>query len=521
MTTIVVVGSETRNISTITMTSFQTNSGTFNIELLLSSITNTDTLVRSYKETCNENNQLKKNLQSISDSSVQITNMYQLEKQKCTELAREKESLEAKLKQMHSNYTELQHKQLNQESIHKQMHAELEERVETATNSRQTEYLELCRQFFVQGNLLQQHKIDHPQSRKKLKEIVMLLKQRGEKIDELKVIVPRRSMAAETKTTSCSIATMTETVLTQPVQRPSMCDKSTMHRMSTATRSTCTSAFIKKVDASTSTDSLNSYDQIQRVRDVFERTVPPPPLLSPIKNYSVPSRRHTRNQSTMTPIQNVCKNIDYSSLSRATSPSALGFPVRTKEECADVLSNSNMLFSSLSTAGINPELSRLWQILGETIFTIVGSGRIFNDNAMNYNSMLAPAFARGGGDVDRGFGDTFYKLQEELAKLSSLNEPVPDFCQLDNSHSDISCNDTQIAGEHIEVVSSVRRREPQNRSPSVEKASGARSRSSSPASGGRAHEHRKANKSKRKDTFDELFGSPKKIKLQQNVSILP
>lgn len=502
------------------MTSFQANSSSFNMELLLSSITNTDTLIRSYKEACCENNQLKKNLQSISESSGRITNLYQMEKEKCKQLSADKERLEAKLIQMQTKVTELTHTQLNQESIHKQTMAELEERVKTAADNKQFDYIDLSKQFVVQGNVLHQYGLANSSLRKKHKQVIELLKQRGEKYEEMKNI--KRPVGNETRTTACSIATMTDTLMLPPASNVRVCDKATMHRMSTATRSTCTSVFIKKMDASTSTDSLHSTDQNKHVRNIIKKIVPHPPLLSPIKNITAPLPKQFRNQNTITSLQNVCKDIDYSSPSPEQPPmnaygADTGFvnTVRTKEECSDPFLNNNLLLSSLNSSGINPELSRVWQILGETIFTMVGNGRIFNNSSLGLNNMSTPTYAKN--DLNRGLGESFYKLQEELARYNSLNEPVSDYNQLDVNSSDISIRSSSFQSEtHL-----LRNEFARNKSPSPTMGMPCSSQHSAKAhsSNSTINDHRKVHKSKRTKKFNDLFGPTKRIKIKENVSI--
>lgn len=507
------------------------------MELLLSSITNTDTLIRSYKETCSENNQLKKNLQSITESSVRITNLYQMEKEQCGQLAADKERLEAKLKQMQAKMSELTHRQLNEESIHKQSIAELEEQVKNVTEHKHSDYIDLCKQFVVQGNTLHEHGLASPQLRKKHRQVIELLKQRGEKFEETKGAPVKRPTGTEAKTTNCSIATMTETVMSPPATGVRVCDKATMHRMSTATRSTCTSVFIKKMDASTSTDSLNSLDQNVHVRNIFKTIIPHPPLLSPIKSMAAPTRKPYRNQCTMTPLQNVCKEIGYSHSTRPMN--AIGMtehfasPVRTKEECTDAFASRSSLLSSLSTQRINPELALVWQILGDTIFTMVGNGRIFNDDSPGFNGAGAlppPPHTRS--PLDCGIGESFYKLKEELAKLSSLNEPVPHYSQLDINTSDTNGHSSEDGVHNFDSESnympneSISRKSPPIRMSSSSQRSAVKAvaaaastrTSNSTVVAAAGQEHRHVQRSKRSKKFVDLFGPTKRIKLKRNVS---
>lgn len=505
------------------MTSFQANASQISVDLVLASISNTDTLVRDFKAKCEENTQLKKNLQSLSETSGQITTMYQQEKNKCNQLLAEKERLEERIKQMNTKIKELQHRQVNQDTLHGQTMAEMEERLANATHGKQCDFMGLCRQFVAQGQLLQQHDVTVGSTlRRKQKEIVAMLKQHGEKIEDVKVTSKRAKMA--------SMATMTEADM--PIspsnasieRRKRTADKATMHRMSTATRATCTSAFIRKIDVGTSTEPWESIDPSEDVRNAFEHTLSHPALLSPIKPIRIAPRKKTQNKRTITPLQNVVKEIDYrSASSRAASPLQPAFNLPTKEEHVDSMSStdSSLPLSPLGAAPgiINPAWEKCWKLMGDLLYTCVGNGRIFNADAMAFY-----------GHHDRGsIAKTLQQVQDELAKLNgaSGSGAMHGFRPMAVPPRDISCSNAQsvghnfIADDDLLMAASDGSSSP---SPPFRRRDSSTSthtmaiNQDNQGGTGTFRKPRIVSGVKRSYKNNELFGSPKKIKIRANVS---
>lgn len=375
------------------MSSIGADLNKFNTELLLSTLSNTDSLVRNYKESCNENSQLKQNLQSISESSVRLTHMYQKEKGKCKQLTDENNRLNVKLKELQTDVEELKHKKLNEDTIHQQTIAELEECIrKTSENIPINDYIDVCKLVIVQGNLLQQHQLATVVQRKKCKQISDMLRKRGERIDDLKQSPAKRSITGESKKHHATIATMTELHASLPMRTQSVCDKIIMHRPSTATRSTCTSTFIKMIDASTNTDNDGNVNK-WHIRNLFDDITSHPPLISPIKSVNLmsktrqqqPPKTH-RNQGTITHIKHVDKEIGYlRSLPVATNQlihrkcnsidSGFVSPVQTKEEYSD----DDYQFGVERTSMESDLLEQL-QKFGEKMLALIGRERISNDH---------------------------------------------------------------------------------------------------------------------------------------------
>lgn len=541
------------------MNSFQSNVNVFNTDLLLSTITNTDSLVRNYKNVCTDNNQLKKNLQSITDSSVRLTNMYQQEVEKTKRLTDEKQHLDARIKEIEQQIAQITNKNLNQDTIHKQTIAELEEQIDKLANTQNADYIDLCKQFVVQGNILQQNNLATAAHRRKHKNVIDILKRRGEKYEELLLTTIKRPANVDAKTmVNRSIATMTETIgppICQPEKNTvKTCDKGTMHRASTATRSTCTSVFIKKIDASTSTDPIDQSNK--HVRNIFKETLSHPALLSPIKNIdsmqasktaaATLHRKSTCNQGTITHLANVGKEIGYTrnvyspQSDRNSVDSGFASPIITKNEFSDLFTNQN-LFSpaAMSTNIINPELLRVWQILGETIFSIVGSGRIFNDHALNFvnNAPFSRACS-----TSRSIDEPISKLQEELLKFKSINqletEELNNSCleetdEIQYNRSAQNLNLIQLksqarneperksTGNNLDGTQSLRENRGLTENGNIGEKLNVR-KDGEPSKESSDHKHRSTSKTKatkRATTYDELFGSSKRIKLPQKVNL--
>lgn len=533
------------------MTSLHANVNVFNMDLLLSTITNTDTLVRSYKNACTENNQLKKNLQSITDSSVQLTSMYQKEREKTIQLTAEKHRLDAKIKEIEQQIVEIANKKLNQETIHKQMIAELEEQVGKSSDAKQSDYIDLCKQFVAQGNLLQQNNLATAALRRKHKHVIDILKQRGEKYEEPLNTSIKRSSSVGTKTMeNRSIATMTET-LNQPICQAEKiavktCERATMHRVSTATRSTCTSVFIKRVDASTSTESIDQSNK--NVRNIFKETLTHPALLSPIKSVGSTQANKTDgrlqkksvcDQGTITQLENVCREIGY--MRNVYSPhsdqnsvdSGFASPINTKNEFSDLFMNQNLFSASAMNASvINPELLRVWQMLGETVFSIVGTGRIFNDHAPSF--MHNPTFSRAS-STSRSIEEPFSKLQEELLKFKSMSQVEPELCvdseDIENSRSmpdkkliELECQAGKLPerkrrATNLDEIRLLPECRGLSKSKKIEEKINVQNDilPSKTFSSSRKLQTREK-QTKRANKYDELFGSAKRIRLQQKVN---
>lgn len=532
------------------------------MEMLLSTITNTDNLIRNYKEVCNERNQLKRNLQAISESSGCISQIYQKETEKSKQLTDDNKRLNGKIVELQTEVRELRHKQLNDVTIHQQTVAELEERIGKEAGHRDggaplVDYIDMCKLVIAQSNLLQRNQLEPMMRPEKYKQITKMLRKRNEPVEELKQSSVKRSTKTEVKKQHATIATMTDfraSLATTP-KVSSQCDKVTMHRTSTATRSTCTSVFIKKVDASTNTESEPVINN-GHIRNLFDDIVPHPPLLSPIKSADLmpsqsrpPPIKTFRNQGTITQLQHVGKEIGYAKplpfaayhlndrAGSSSGDSGFASPVQTKEEYSDQYSGDGYLFG-VRRSNVNTGLMRSWQDVGEKLFTLAGTGRLFNDNAFLSNL--------GNGDLARrrAFQDEWVKYGINQLEAEFNHGAISSENEMDCFDSDFEVNGLGSSVTHAHVPERKPivilgkesilddRFEGACSATSVTKASSVEKRLTGedlqavsvpviriPQSSEEPTRESSAMPTKRQKKIEHLFKPPKRIKLQQKVTI--
>lgn len=237
-----------------------------------------------------------------------------------------------------------------------------------------------------------------------------------------------------------SCGTMTDAP--EPTAVPSVCHRATQAMPTTTTRGTSTPAPARTCSVGTGFPELPSIDEIFRqmivkvpaplspiaellaaderveiacqtestgedahcaVASAEAGTSPPP--ASPVKVAVPVSSTHTATQSvgTITNIANIRKRIEYARKSRtATAGASLLEQLQQqqkydikKEEIASPYGTSNDMHAKAMTDGpvfdavramscggnrINPHLSGLWRVLGQLIFSIIGAGRVLDDD---------------------------------------------------------------------------------------------------------------------------------------------
>lgn len=350
--------------------------GNFDMNVLASTLTNTDVLIAKIKEQTLENANLKTKLQSLNESAMQIKDVYQMEKEKSSKIESENVVLQERLTDLETKLQFLDNKLLNETSIHSQEIADLQNR----TTAEQSQYLNLCKMFIKQGNILFDHNLSKKSLTRQYNAIKETLIQRGEQVDD-----HRTDKKKNRKSTS--VGTMTEVCLEK---KKEFADKSTMYTQSTITRGTTANLSPIKVSVGT------IFPEPLSVEQIFQETIVDiPDLIDEIEEFKWPtetqstqtdvvdSMANVRSVGTMTAIKNVRQRINYTRKIRSeimqqqTSANRL-LNVKKEEERSPMGSTQNLAGSGC----INPQLTELWKILGQTIFTIVGSGRIF-DNTTN------------------------------------------------------------------------------------------------------------------------------------------
>lgn len=398
----------------IPQTDDPTSLSSFNMELLMTSITNNDNIIRSFHEKCDENERLRADLQSITETANQVRQMYATEKEQRERLHLENTEMQFKLNTLENRLAAISNERINNETLHQQTVAEFEFQVEKS----QKDYFELCQKFVEQGNILQANCLSTAQLTRKCTQIRDKLQSNGIKCEKVIAKSPKRKTIDVERIKSKTSSTMTDPMVI-PTEIVTKCEKSTQYQQSKATRSTCTSAFIRSTDASTNTDDLD--DQLDSVVvNLLDKMCPFPMQLSPLHDeqevqHSPKLMKSTqttqielRTQGTITNMCNVRKDVNYVEAGRSKEIyDNIALDKVKKEDISSpfgsmsnlwwpYLANRSDLLQSLATRPstdqqfqLNPKLLQIWQMLGELMFTMVGQGNIFStDNSLKDISFI-------------------------------------------------------------------------------------------------------------------------------------
>lgn len=394
------------------------------MNLVAARISSTDTLVRTVQEQQHEIESLKQQMLSFNESAVQINQAYKTEKHKSTQLESSESMLKDRVTHLEAELGNIQNELVNERALKEQIVAKLEETV-----ADKSELVGMCQQFVIQSEILSEHRLNNNSLLAWYSKALDVLKANGVPEKRFK---PKRNRKVVTSldqpvVVQCSIATMTdmeaipilstvatmtvETVSTVPpvvlcststmtedevkplpiLPQRTFCDKSTMHFQTTATRGTNT----KRASLATNSVGTN-YPEPISVQEILRQTICElPEMVTAIGELKWPIA-HSATQTfdsteppksyvdvaTITNIKNVRKQINYNrNIKRLNSANSLH--VIKKEELSPIGSMTNLAFpltgdSMSRVPQINPQLSGLWQMLGETIFTIIGNGTIFD-----------------------------------------------------------------------------------------------------------------------------------------------
>lgn len=200
----------------------------------------------------------------------------------------------------------------------------------------------------------------------------------------------------------------------EPQPKKVFADKSTMYSSSTVTRSTCTSAFIKRVDVGVNFPEVvpKSISEILR-----ECVIELPSLLSPILD-EIPIRKESASTQTdsadkpplvttgtNTTLRNIRRKVDYVRKADGLLVNNLLSFIKKEESISPVGSLQNLpaaVFQS-DPSDVNPQLTHIWGLLGETMFRLLGTGRMFdsqcysiiNERIAMINSLIESESRRG------------------------------------------------------------------------------------------------------------------------------
>lgn len=348
----------------------------FDMEIL-TSMANTDLLIRLIKDQAEETSMLKSQLSSFNASAMQMKNCYTVEKKKNDQIEAENRNLQSRLNSLEEKIGLLNNNLLNNTSIHEQTVAEFENQI--------TEKALICRQLINQGNILKANNLSSKEIQSNCNHAREWLKRRGEIVDDVKISGKKK----------VNVATMTEAKQLDPEKVKTFCNKSTMYspRKSTATRGTTTSTLIEQVDVAT------NYPEPLQVDEILSIMIDDmPSLIAPISELPLISKSTQTESPTpsscsigsVTRIKNIRRRITYSpEQSESTINSFYRVKKEKEDNSSDSMSNLEYPNQNQRTLPINQKLTDLWQMVGQMIFSIIGNGEVFthtsNLNLINDN----------------------------------------------------------------------------------------------------------------------------------------
>uniref|UniRef100_A0AAG5DHW5 Uncharacterized protein n=1 Tax=Anopheles atroparvus TaxID=41427 RepID=A0AAG5DHW5_ANOAO len=435
------------------------NVNAFDLSVIANTLASTDKLVRQNKQQQEENGRLREKISSLRESAMQIKSLYEAELAKTGRIEAQLATYVSQCQELEQRCAEAENERVNTDLVLKERIAEYDRQIETnearyrgivcdlvryhATDQQSgtgdsavkwkdlkvhagtAERLGLPEE--VKAFFHHSHPPGHASWRSKRKKRPVMCDQQCQTTEG-------RSAARMRNSGTNTDEPYPVQRVDPPVEKKKFCDKGTMHRtMSTITRSTCTSAFIKRVDVGVNFPEVihKSVDEILR-----ECTRLPPLLLSPIMEMELrpqiaPSRQSVETQTdssqspepgspslvviaekpqlvtcgTMTSLKNIRKRIDYR---KAEGAGGAGVGVASFQQqyisiaeqlyAKKIKKEEQMAsppvgpFGSDDTFGrMHPHLSTIWTLLGETIFSLMGSpGRRFDGQCYSMiNEQLA------------------------------------------------------------------------------------------------------------------------------------
>uniref|UniRef100_A0A3F2Z161 Uncharacterized protein n=1 Tax=Anopheles minimus TaxID=112268 RepID=A0A3F2Z161_9DIPT len=419
------------------------NMNAFDLNVIASKLASTDKLVRQSKQQKEENDVLREKITSLRESALQIKNLYEAEVAKVGRAEAQLASYVSQCKQLEERCLEADSDKINADLILMERLAENDRQHEENERRYQLLITDLIRYFSLPGDPmdsgkkreLKQHLgvVDalklpddvktfiqqapyHRSKRRKgrtksaamqdqeCQTSVIEMRNSSNNTDES---IPMRPEVRDYGTDAPEVTHLPQEPKEQPVSK-TFCDKATMHSMSTITRATCTSVFIKRVDVGVNFPEVT----LKSVDEILRECVPLPPLLlSPISDI-LPMYESVSTQTdppassvekaplvtcgTMTNLKNIRKRIDYrgvdggmTSFQQQYTSMAEQLFGKIKQE--DYPSQSGFDFGSHDTFGsMHPHLSTIWRLLGESIFMLMNSGRRFDNQCYNMlNEQLA------------------------------------------------------------------------------------------------------------------------------------
>lgn len=355
----------------------------FNMELLVSKITATDTLVREFKAKCNESEEYQQSLKSVNELAGRFRELYEVELKRNKELCIERDQLQTQVSDIKEKLERLQNEQINRETLFEQSMAELEIRIDKKENKSHNDYINLAKLFVEQAQILYKHNLQTITLKRKCLQMREYLKSVGEAVSWNNVRRDKKTTEGSESKSLATIGTMTDLQLNP---KPFVCHKGTS-----------IDRLVNVTSASTMTETEDVIEQLPSMFELPEDNIEYNPLESNITAIP-PTINLSANQTTLptycdqetiTRICNVRKDVNYVSLDkqfREDGNDLLGYVKKEDTGLAFNETMSNLLLpNQLTCTNINKQLLRTWQVLGETLFTIIGNGNIFENDIEGFD----------------------------------------------------------------------------------------------------------------------------------------
>lgn len=389
-----------------------TNMESLNLNILSNRIKDNDFCVKELNREKDENIKLKQDLLSMKESAMQMKELYELELKKNQDFFNIRNGLESEVNSFKQKIAQIEDERINAIELNKQTIAGLEDEINSSKSKKKNKSLSVFKQFLNFGDILHENGLLVGSVKKRFTHFLDFFKDEGldvekyqnmpkspkKKIIQTKIEVspmtPKRRIALRkdsksdqsTQSPEIPIKYFTPSKNTTPTKTVSSgvqtSDQSSMTYFSTTTRGTSTSTFIQKVDVCT------MFPEVLPIsfEEIFTETIVRLPLLSPIDEILCLAKemetqtgeqmiiKEMKDAETITNLSNIRKKIDYCK-KRIPSPHSFMFE-NLKKESISPSNSMNNLDSFTEPFALNPQLANLWSLLGHSIFSIIGNGRI-------------------------------------------------------------------------------------------------------------------------------------------------
>lgn len=421
------------------------NVAQLDLNVIANTLASADSLIRQIKAQQVENEGLKEKITSLRSSALQIKQLYEAELGKNQSIVDREQDYVRKVKELEARVAVAENAKINAELQDKETVADLEKKVDhwrSKCDGLAMDMVKNCSLLADNGLLPAEQQLRY----REWKCYVQSMVQDGKEVPEDVMMCVNRKRASRKKRKSEMVcrdqATMTSgpsyisvgvnavekrpaltttSTCTEDLEAPkpqysitddifpeeeppkkTFTDKSTMYSIATVTRSTCTSAFIKRVDV-----GVNFPEAFPRsVRDILrECVVELPSLLSPILDEAPVHKKSSSTQTdspdltemielsrpalvnigTNTNLRNIRRKVDYVRKTDGSLVNNLLSFIKKEESISPLGSLQNLpaaVFQSessdISSGSVNPQLTHIWGLLGETMFRLLGTGRMFD-----------------------------------------------------------------------------------------------------------------------------------------------